>query len=358
MFAERQPPRQRHGTDCGEAQGSRTRVLVVGLGAAGGLAVESLRHSRNVDLVAGVDPEPTQAATQIGDERVYGSVEEVPADLAPDVVIVSTPTSLHVDTCLEVLEHFSSVDMILCEKPLATVYAPARSLFARADEARVKLRVLYHFAFAPEVLALSRHWESVVPVHGPVISFSSEFRDPKADRVKACKTLGSSWVDAGVNSMSVLARFVRLTELNLASPTGALECAASIGFRSGNQQGRGLITTSWAAAKLRKTTHLRFADGASVALDHVAGRATLCGPDHGVGVEVALGEPTSPVDRYRAMLPAYLNEDRTVFSKSLSLQIQALLARGAERNTPELATNYLSVHGMPLKRTSAVSNNE
>ncbi|MDP9224162.1 MAG: Gfo/Idh/MocA family oxidoreductase, partial [Actinomycetota bacterium] len=207
--------------------GVLTRVVVVGLGQAGGFIIEALDCLPSVELVAGVEPKGRDSSARLGDRPVYPSLGELPPSLDPDVIVIATPTESHVPVGVEILDRVPRPRLILCEKPLATQYSEALSLFRKAAKAGVRLRVLYHFAYSPEVMWASAQWPVIQESHGPVSRFTSQFDDPKRDLAIASEALVSSWADAGINAMSVLARFVTLDEISQASAGGPARCSAT-----------------------------------------------------------------------------------------------------------------------------------
>jgi hypothetical protein len=155
-----------------------------------------------------------------------------------------------------------------------------------------------------------------------VVSFESRFRDPKPDLAAAALVLGSSWVDSGINAMSVLARFVQLE--SLVAFQGDVESGCGeLRFRSGDSVAVGRIETTWTAEHVVKVTQLALADGTIVTLDHLSQTARL-------GEQTLFEAPTttSPeLTRYAAMVARYLADDAVVFDRDLMLRLHALLSR-------------------------------
>jgi hypothetical protein len=106
------------------------------------------------------------------------------------------------------------------------------------------------------------------------------FQDPDlphlADRLRS---LGSSWLDSGVNALSVAARLARLGPVRDARPLGAPAGTGASVTLSLEGGGTAAVVTSWHARRTSKGTHLRMADGARVLIDHTAGSGLLLGPD-------------------------------------------------------------------------------
>jgi predicted dehydrogenase len=306
-----------------------TTVVVVGLGRAGGFSIEAFERLPSVEVVAGVDPKGPEAWASLLGRPIYASVHDLPSQLGPDLLVVATPTESHVAVCLEVLDRHLQPRSILCEKPLTPSFSEARRLFERAARAGVRLQTLYHFAFSPEVIWAWQRWPAIQRAHGPINSFAARFDDPKPDLAHASSTLLSSWVDAGINAMSVLGRFLTLEAVADASAGAPASCSARVRFRSGAHTGLGSISTDWQAPRVDKTTELELADGTTLILDHVARTAELAGDAE--RADFSQNDPPA-LDRYRTMLRAHLTGDASVYAADVSLRLHALLADGDRRN--------------------------
>ena len=296
------------------------RIAVVGLGQAAAFSIAALREVPGVQMVGGVDPAGSLAVAKLdADAPVYESVAAMPTTRL-DLVVVATPTPTHVAVCRQLLQRVPPPPRILCEKPLATDSHAAESLFALAATRGVRLEVLFHYAFSPEVLWTRARWEAIRGEHGSVVSFESHFRDPKPDLGAAARVLGSSWVDSGVNAISVLARFVQLE--NLVRFQGDVESGwGEVRFRSGDSVAVGRIETTWTAKEVVKVTQLALADGTMVTLDHLSQTARL-------GEQTLFEGPTTTrpeLTRYAAMLGRYLSDDADVFEPDLMLRLHAVL---------------------------------
>jgi len=130
---------------------------VAGYGA--GYVRELLNHgaSHGAAFAAAVDPAP-ERCDFIGEIRargipVFASLEELYAQFAPDLVVVSTPIHLHARQTITALRHGSAV---LCEKPAAATVQDVRAMAAAAREAGKILAVGYQWSFSPVIQTLKR----------------------------------------------------------------------------------------------------------------------------------------------------------------------------------------------------------
>ena len=105
-------------------------------------------RARLVGIVSSSPARSESAAETLGIETAYGSVEQLLADPAIDVVHIVTPNSTHHDLALAVIHAGKHV---VCEKPLATSVADAAELVAAAASAAVVATVPFAYRFHPMV---------------------------------------------------------------------------------------------------------------------------------------------------------------------------------------------------------------
>ena len=145
------------------------------------------------------------------------------------------------------------------------------------------------------------------------------FADPYYDDFeRAAATLGNSWLDSGINALSVLARFATIDERESLRSIGTerqsiFEARLACHDGSAPNVGRpaqALLVTSWHAADGAKTTRLRYASGLELLMDHTAVAAYLLRDGR---VESAFGADRSIPRRerhYRALYDWCLTEGR------------------------------------------------
>lgn len=254
-----------------------TTLALVGLGRIATAHVAALERADGLELVAGADPDPAARLAFRG--RELPVVRDVAALPPVDAAVVTVPTGAH----LAVLRALAAagVPEVLMEKPLVATRGELEAL----DAARAGARVwpLLHFALADEVRWAAGRIAGWTAAHGPVAELHGLFQDPYlphlADRLRS---LRSSWLDSGVNALSVAARLAPLGPVRDARPVGepaGTGAAVTLGLEGG---GTAAVVTSWHARRTSKGTHLRLADGARVLIDHTAGSGLLVGPDGGL----------------------------------------------------------------------------
>ncbi|MEX6775733.1 Gfo/Idh/MocA family protein [Limnospira fusiformis] len=187
------------------------RALVVGLGQIGmGYDLNHdpdrfiLTHARSFqihpdfELVGGVDPDSERTTLfEVQYSRPgYLNLEAALIDLHPDVVAISTPTSLHAQTVRSVL-NVAHPKAILCEKPLAYNLDEAQEIVANCTNKDVKLYVNY----------MRRSDRGV-----------NEIKTRIGDRSIAQPVKGISWYSKGLLNNG--SHFLNLLQYWLGQPTG------------------------------------------------------------------------------------------------------------------------------------------
>ena len=294
-------------------------LVLVGLGRAAALTLGGIEPRGDVRLIAAVDPLGRGATTPV---PPAGAVGHVLADLpAFDIAVVATPTATHPDVCRTIFELCRGDELVLCEKPLADDPGVAEDVLDAAAAAGIRFRVFFHFGFAAEVM-----WaRDALAERAPVASVACAFVDPYADDLEArTAALVSSWLDSGINALSVLGRLVELRDAEPLPGNTVVDTNVRVTFSTGGGDGEGTIRTAW-DTYARKTTTVRLVDGTEVVLDHRAATVTIDGR------EAFRGAPDPSRDRYRLMLAAHLDDTDLVHTRPQVLELHRLLSRGAGR---------------------------
>jgi predicted dehydrogenase len=138
--------------------GRPLRILQVGLGGWGrDWASRVLPGVPGVELVGGVDPEPTarklaREMAGLPPSRLFARLEDGFARVESDAVLVTTVLPGHVPVARAALEAGKHV---LVEKPFAPSVAEARSLVELAAERGLTVMVSQNYRFFPAVLAVA-----------------------------------------------------------------------------------------------------------------------------------------------------------------------------------------------------------
>ena len=304
-----------------------TRVLLVGLGAIGETHARALEVTPSADVVAGADVDGSRTLEFRGADRpVYQGLREAAEACAPDLVVIATPTGTHAAVCDQAARYFPGA-RLLVEKPAAATLGDARRILSDIGR-RQPVDVAYHTSFAPEVSWGQRAIEER-PELGDLVSAELLFADPYYDDFeRAAATLGDSWLDSGINALSVLARFATIVRRESLRSIGAERQSvfeARLRCRAGRRPAEALLVTSWHAVDGAKTTRLRYASGIELLMDHTAVTAYLLRDGR---VEAAFGADRSIPRRerhYRALYHWCLTEGRPAFPPDTGLHLHELL---------------------------------
>ncbi|MFZ0014053.1 MAG: Gfo/Idh/MocA family oxidoreductase [Acidimicrobiia bacterium] len=183
------------------------RAGVVGVGFIGVAHVEALRRL-GVDVVGvmGSSQERARArADSIGVGRVFGSVEEMAADSAIDVVHIASPNYAHADQVRAVLDAGKHV---VCEKPLALDSEDTADLVSRAEVSGLVNAVCFNIRFYPanhQAMAMVAAGEIGEPrfitgsYHQDWLLLETDWnwrlQPGEAGRLRAVADIGSHWLD-------------------------------------------------------------------------------------------------------------------------------------------------------------------
>jgi hypothetical protein len=254
------------------------RIAWIGLGKIAGHHFEALEHIDDLATpVAGCDPDDA-ARRQYSDRMpVYISISAMLADHRPDAVVVASPTLTHAQVCEEVLAvaDMHAPQFLLVEKPIAASPRDVKRLITSASELSIKMRGLYHAAYAPEVEWALGTFERMAT---PLRRIESEFLDPYAgeNTERREKIYGDSWLDSGINALSIWARFTEILSLTVsAAPNLISTYNAEVAATSAGRAIDGRIFTSWQAIAPAKCTRLYLGEDVQLIMNHQATAAQL-----------------------------------------------------------------------------------
>jgi predicted dehydrogenase len=223
---------------------------------------------------------------------------------------------------------------ILVEKPAADNLWDARWLLGENHDGR-QISVALHMAFAPEVAWGERLVRAGAYDLGMPVSIESWSADPyQADLGSAESRLSNSWVDSGINALSVIERFAhpverrslrRLGDASQSTFEGIFECETEGGLIEA------MVLTSWKATDGARSTRIRYSSGAELTMDHhaVAGYLTV----NGIVAEVFGSDSTIPrrESHYHAMYNWWLVDNRPIFPPATNLRLHDLLLKPIDR---------------------------
>lgn len=304
-------------------------VLVVGLGTVAATHLKVLGDIDGVHVIGGIDPKPRQEMTfRSRPLRVFGSIASYPAGNDPELVVVATPTSTHAAVGAEVMARFPRA-RVLVEKPAADNLEDVCALLRPAD-GRAPVTVAYHLAFSAEVLWGAEQAIKRVDEIGEPEQFEQLFCDPYgAHAATMAARLGTSWIDSGINAMSILQRFaepVERTDLRALDPLvfeAHVRCRTTRGADAS-----AMIMTSWRVGSQSRTTRVTFASGAHLVLDHIGVAGYLFRDGRIQAMHGSDSSVSRAYQRYRALYRSLLGDAAMIYDTETSLRLSRLLLRG------------------------------
>lgn len=313
----------------GRRSGDGRRIGIVGLGQAGGYVIEALAILGRTVVVA-IDPrgEQARAARFVRGAPIETNLSCL-GDYSLDTLIVCTPSPSHTEVLRAVVASKPrGLRHVWCEKPLTRTRAEAEDTWALFAKTDVAVKTLFHAAFRPEVLWAANRADELRREHGLIEHLVATYEDPYARHIASrAESLTGSWIDSGVNALSVVARF--LSDLKVQRVSGESPRWATAHLAAGLNGATAVIHTSWEATKAQKTTRMQFSTGADVVLDHVAGRADIRLRGSTIG-GVSFDTMTF-AERYAEMLRAYFGETSALLSRRQECEIYSCLGDVADR---------------------------
>jgi len=251
------------------------RIAIAGLGSISEYQIKALEYVDQLELVAGCDTD----RRNLDDFKkrfslpAFDSLGDLVSQTKPHSVIISVPNVFHYSVAREVLELGCN---ILVEKP------PTRTLDEFDQLCRLsynKQRLFYscyHFAFSRDLVWFLDYWRGHENALGPVTGFCAQFFDPyitNGQLESSRQGLGGSWIDSGINALSVILRI--LPDLSIKKAYfvkgrihNCSDVKGTVYFSFGGSH-NGKIMTDWTSDIKQKRTQLFFSScGAKIVLDH------------------------------------------------------------------------------------------
>jgi predicted dehydrogenase len=250
-------------------------VLIVGLGSVASSHLRALEQVPGATVAGGVDPAASGSPPTFhgGQVTVFPNLREAARQCRPTLVVVATPTRTHAAVCEDVCEYFPDAE-VLVEKPATDDVVQARRLLG-GSVTRRPVNVAYHMAFSPEVTWAAGVAAASADRLEPPTRITCWFADAyHANAADAVRRLGSSWLDSGINLLSVLSRFVTPIERRSLRQLGPPEHSAfeaRIDCTTANGGAlEALAVTTWFVTDASKTTRIQYASGDELVMDHTA----------------------------------------------------------------------------------------
>lgn len=303
-------------------------IVLIGAGAAGGSHLRAIERIPSLHAVAAIDVNPAVVAPFRGARiPVYSSASQASSIHRPNIVIVATPTPTHAEVYREASKSFTASNFLI-EKPAADTLEDARHLIEGMGKGP-QVSIALHMGFAPEVSWGKKITDSRAAQLGHAVWIESWAGDPhQQDMDVATATLGDSWIDSGINSLSVIDRFATVisrTSLRKLGEEGWSAFEGTFTCDSGGRQATAAIRTSWRVTDATRSTRIRYSSGAELVMDHhaVAGYLT----QNGRITEIFGSDGTVPRrdSHYAALYQWWLVDGNPVASPGTAMRLHDLL---------------------------------
>ena len=263
-------------------------VGIIGLGHVATHQIAAIDDSKDFQLTAGCDPDRARLALLDGSVSAYTDAGEMLQRSDLDVIVVASPNRLHVPHGLQVM---AAGKWLFMEKPLAQTQEQFDLFDGKRQEYAGHCTLALHAAFGVEVEWFIENCREADDAK--LTSFEAEFYDPyfsDGQVEQRALSLGGSWMDSGINALSVICRLISPDDLVICdsrmtrvegSECSEVSGAVDFQFLQSKVRGDGAIQTSWTTGRNKKLTTLGFDDGdRKIILDHSAQQVILREQQH------------------------------------------------------------------------------
>ena len=260
-------------------------VGIIGLGHVASHQIAAIETSGDFQLVAGCDPDLSRHSLLDRSVDAYADSKDLLKRSDLDVVIVASPNRLHVSHGAQVM---AAGKWLFMEKPLAETQEEFDRFDRKLQEYDGHCTLVLHAAFGQELEWYCGEQNDQRFDTSHISSFEAEFYDPYFDDGQVeqrATSLGGSWMDSGINALSVIGRLISLDELVISNSrmtrvkdSGCTEVQGTVDFEFSRPRvfGAGVVETSWTTGRDKKLTTLGFDGGdKKIILDHSAQQVIL-----------------------------------------------------------------------------------
>ncbi len=194
--------------------GKKTNLAIVGIGHVAKFQLEALKCVDGLELIAACDTDPSKAVALPNGVRFYDDVTSMLELNGIEAVLVAVPNKEHYSVARQVLDAGKD---ILLEKPATSTLDEFDSLYAKSRRMGTLLVIAFHAAFARDLLWFKASYLRELRYKlGPISSFCCGFYDPyilDGNLLPAALNLGGSWIDSGINALSVIGQLISVDSL-------------------------------------------------------------------------------------------------------------------------------------------------
>ncbi len=254
------------------------KIALIGLGHIAQHQIEAIKHVNDLEIVGAHDIVPQRASILPNSVEFYENLDALISKSNADLFMVSTPNKTHFEIGMKVLQNNRA---LLIEKPCSINKHDLDALQKEIKSSGQFCAVALHASFALDLIWYLEQIRVGTIDYGKINGFFSGFYDPNyvnGEILSSAIGLGGSWLDSGINALSVIAKLVDIKNIHVVEgrmtsitnlPCSEVQGAASFEFIDANHFGKGVIDTNWALGINRKRTHLYYHEGnIEVTLDH------------------------------------------------------------------------------------------
>lgn len=184
------------------------RTVIIGLGEIAAYHTPGLRHAALFEVVATSDINPAAPSRGLWDDvPFYTDYSVMLREQKPDIAIVATPPATHREIVMELRQ---SGVFALVEKPLTNSRQQTISLLPYL---KTDFDMIYHWMFAQEVVWFKRCIR-LGRTKSIRIAISDPNADPQGHIYPQKQALGGTWIDSGVNALSMLSLWLNLSKID------------------------------------------------------------------------------------------------------------------------------------------------
>lgn len=317
------------------------KIALIGLGHVAAFQIEALARKPVWQIAGAVDLNPERAALLPAGIPFHTDAGDLLDHVDAEACVVATGLTEHFGLGRRVLE---SGRHLILEKPCCSTLGEFETLLDIAERSCRLLFVALHAAQGLEVKWLAANLAAIAP--GRLTSFNCRFSDPYLDGQTlrtAALPLGGSWIDSGINALSVVATLLPADRLSVAEARVGSAVSAegrdvesTVRFETQPPGCTGRIETRWNLGMNSKTTRLRFAEtGIDIRLDHSQECVVIGRQDRSVEtVNLKNGQPRL-TNHYAGVFDeahASLGSGRT--NAAAALILRRLVQSAADRSRP------------------------
>jgi len=242
---------------------------IIGMGHVYDHQIKALNQVKEINLISVSDIDEKKEYKTPPNVKFYRNYQEMVDKEKLDAVLISVPNKFHYEITKFCLK--SNINVLL-EKPAVLNLNEFDDLITISKINNLILVIAFHAMFARDLLwFLDKYKESLYNELGNITYFYCGFYDPYVENGKLkeqAKSLIGSWIDSGINALSVVGKFVndleieesKLTFISNINEFGEIQGSVLLRFKSNRSISNhlGIIDTNWTLGINCKKTHLKF----------------------------------------------------------------------------------------------------